>query len=194
MLALHRDVDIICIGLSIDVGETRGVIDLAKAIANADDKGIPVFCPAIPSTGRYPAEFYRCVRIAAATPSGELPARTESYDFLLPGEGIPLLDSEGFPSSYESGNQVATAIAAGLAGILVFCHRLTDSGASNDHRCLPYIEAAFRGLRLDFGNFVLPDTLIEGLQAKGLSWETHEEEMKGMISNLIETITMRGRL
>jgi hypothetical protein len=86
---------------------------------------------------------------------------------------------------------VAIAIATGLAGILLFCRRLIDSGGFNR---LTYIKEAFRGLGLHGGNFPLPNTLFEVFQAKALDWKTHEEEMKDMISDLIERVTMRGRV
>jgi hypothetical protein len=195
MSALHWDIDIICIDWSIDAGEARGVMDLERAIAVAIAKGVLVFCPARPSPSSnarsYPADFHRCIRIAAATRYGETAAPADRYDYVLPGKDIPLFDSGGLPSSYESGDHVATAIATGLAGILLFCRRLIHSGGFYS---LPYIEEAFRGLGLHRGNFPLTNTKFEGFQAKTLDWKTHEEEMKGMISDLIESFTMRDRV
>jgi len=47
-------------------------------------------------------------------------------DFLLPGENIPFKIGNGTSQSYKSGSYVATAVASGLAGLLLFCNNLVE--------------------------------------------------------------------
>jgi hypothetical protein len=192
MSALRCDIDIICIDWTIDAGEAREVEYLDTAIRIAYDGDVLVFCPANLSASSnarsYPADFYRCIRIAAdATRHGETAALANPCDYVLPGKDIPLFDPRGLPSSYESGDHVATAIATGLAGMLLFSRRLIDSGGF----CrLTYIKEAFRGLGLHRWDFPTTTKMFE-FQGKDLDWETHQEEIKGMISKLIESVTVR---
>jgi hypothetical protein len=50
-------------------------------------------------------------------------------DFLFPGLNVPCTDNKGNVVSYESGSTVATALAAGFAGLLIFCSRLLGAKA-----------------------------------------------------------------
>jgi hypothetical protein len=129
--------------------------DLHTSIKLADREGILMFCSASDQGSNsldtcYPGAWKTCIRIGAATETGDKFSWVHEgqVDFLLPGE-ITLGDSTlGAPN--QSGSSVATAIASGLAGLLLLCSRLVadeseDSQAEKSYfRKSSNIDAAFK--------------------------------------------------
>lgn len=115
--------------------------DLEKALKTAVDKGILIFC-ASPDEGSqtdatfrqyYPVGYdevsSRLFKIGAATAHNRgiaQSARDSQLDFLLPGHEIeavgenPMRDGK----SLLTGSSVATALAAGVAALVIYCVRL----------------------------------------------------------------------
>ncbi|PSN59993.1 subtilisin-like protein [Corynespora cassiicola Philippines] len=129
--AVECGVDIISMSWTIE-GENESIPELEAAIMNAERKDIVMFCSASDqghnsnAQSCYPGSWMKCIRIGAATSTGEKVTWVPDfqYDFLFPGKNIPFMDNEGKVQSYESGSSLATALAAGLAGTLLFCSRL----------------------------------------------------------------------
>jgi len=104
---------------------------LKTAVEAAKKNGIVMFCSASDQGGSssnqcWPGAFEdTCIRIgscsSADTPSAWV--QHELIDFLLPGENILVTDRDGTPQPQE-GSSFATAVAAGLGGVLIFLYRL----------------------------------------------------------------------
>jgi hypothetical protein len=112
---------------------------LQTAVSKAEDSGILMFCAAddkgaISSDHCYPRSWGKSLLIGAANDTGSIcdwvPAGggSRSPMFILPGLNIPFCSRNDIPDSLESGSSVATAIAAGLAGVLLFCDALITQG------------------------------------------------------------------
>lgn len=109
--------------------------ELKDAVAAASSKNILMFC----STGDqgrcaddhiYPACLPSVFKIGAAKPSGNDRDSTEDSHFTFPGEDlkveIPSYISLG-EDSRASGSSLATALASGLAALILYCIDITDS-------------------------------------------------------------------
>lgn len=121
---------------------------LGNAIKKALDRGIVVFCAAgdagIFTDEEYPYEFdrSRIIRIGAATDDGrpwERSGDTHSLDFIFPGCSVVSRNArlEGaLPNDFheKTGSSVATALAAGLAALILYCVRLAAILTENEDR------------------------------------------------------------
>ncbi|EWC43894.1 hypothetical protein DRE_01246 [Drechslerella stenobrocha 248] len=103
---------------------------LTRAIKVAKDKNIILFASAsdqgsASSRHCYPARAGGCITIGAATETGEMCAwvHPSQAKFCCPGVDVPFKKANETPKQ-QSGSSVATALAAGLAGLLLFCDRL----------------------------------------------------------------------
>lgn len=126
---------------TIESNSTEGqeIKRLKDAISSAENKNILMFCSAddkgaISSDQCYPNAWKKSLLIGAANETGSMcdwvPAHQGSEMFIFPGLNIPFSPWIDAPDNFESGSSVATAIAAGLAGVLLFCDALikTTSG------------------------------------------------------------------
>ncbi|KAJ6259971.1 Lipase [Drechslerella dactyloides] len=103
---------------------------LTKAIKVARDKNILLFASAsdqgsASSRHCYPARAGGCITIGAATETGEMCAwvHPSQAKFCCPGVNVPFKKANETTPKPQSGSSVATALAAGLAGLLLFCDR-----------------------------------------------------------------------
>ncbi|KAI0595325.1 hypothetical protein F4775DRAFT_569866 [Biscogniauxia sp. FL1348] len=129
--AINRDVDIISMSWSINSSkpETR----LENVLQTAAKERIIMFCASIDegptaSDKTYPGKESSCIKIGASTLTGtKFSWVSESYHFLIPGE-VPNSTTEtdhwDRPHTGSFGSSVSTALAAGLAGSLIYCDRL----------------------------------------------------------------------
>lgn len=106
------------------------IMKLHNAIRLADSKNIIVFCSASEQWDSlvddyYPGESNSCIKIGAATETGEICAGIDwqGIDFLLPGENVQCM-SGNVPLSYHSRSSIATGFASGLAALLLYCNKL----------------------------------------------------------------------
>ncbi|KAI1110437.1 hypothetical protein F5Y14DRAFT_363061 [Nemania sp. NC0429] len=142
--AVTQEVDII--SMSWSIRGRSGITDLANAIKAADAKRILMFC-ASPDDGTttdntYPAKEPSCIKIGACTATGAILSwvSDQSAEYLLPGEAPGLETDPGAePSSWNNyghigsfGSSVSTALAAGLAGVILFCDRLMRPKSDED--------------------------------------------------------------
>ncbi|KAJ0419144.1 hypothetical protein BJY00DRAFT_324506 [Aspergillus carlsbadensis] len=108
------------------------------AIADAVKQKKPVFCAlresedALIAQGFYPVALGQVFRIGSATKTGNL-VKTQSGDeksvqFILPGLEVLLDNEEEIRTHNES--YVATALAAGLAALILFCADLVDQNTA----------------------------------------------------------------
>ncbi|CAK7226324.1 hypothetical protein SCUCBS95973_006163 [Sporothrix curviconia] len=132
--AINQGVDIISMSWSIN---GRDILSkLEDALREADRQKIVMFCASIdegPSTAdtTYPGKAGNCIKIGASTGTGaKLSWVSDSNSqFLLPGE-VPThksADTNRTPYMGSFGSSVSTALAAGLAGVLIYTDRLLDS-------------------------------------------------------------------
>ncbi|KAI8713707.1 Peptidase-S8 domain-containing protein [Fusarium sp. LHS14.1] len=152
--AITQKVDIISMSWTVKDTEDnhKGINGLREAVKDALDSGILLFCAAA-DTGavtevEYPWSFdqRRIFRIGAATADGRVWGPTGSprdLSFILPGHKVVSRNPhrEGaLPDDFEerTGSSVATALAAGLAALILHCVRL---GAIHTER------EALRGVR-----------------------------------------------
>ncbi|GAP88740.1 putative peptidase S8 subtilisin kexin [Rosellinia necatrix] len=108
--------------------DQAGVMDVAEAASRATKREIMMFCAANDSGSHVhePSYLGRCVRIGGETRGSAKFAGidTAGIDFILPGDYIlPFHHETGLNFSNVTGHPVATAIAASLAGFLLFCSR-----------------------------------------------------------------------
>jgi hypothetical protein len=139
--AVDCRVDIISMSWTIDgtTAETQDVDKLDSAIAEAKKQNILMICStsdngSFSSDNYYPAKSTECMRIGAATALGDKCTWVpDQHDYLLPGKNIPFkwVRQDGVSSWYESGSSLATALAAGLAGLLLYCDRAVNDGAGD---------------------------------------------------------------
>ncbi|KAK0662083.1 putative peptidase [Cercophora samala] len=140
--AVARGVDIISISWTVKKPKERerdaDLKDLGDAIKRALDAGILVFCAAGDagnfSDEEYPYEFdrSRIIRIGAATDDGrpwERSGDTHSLNFIFPGCSVVSrhgTSNSAIPSHFQenTGSSVATALAAGLAALVLHVVRL----------------------------------------------------------------------
>uniref|UniRef100_A0A093UM10 Subtilisin NAT n=2 Tax=Talaromyces marneffei PM1 TaxID=1077442 RepID=A0A093UM10_TALMA len=154
-------VDIISMSWTIETRQETGEIKQLKKIINevGGENGArtgkpPIFLFASASDqgghigdASYPGDLRPpCFRIGGSSERGEkLPwVNRDMVDFLLPGQRIPFHDREKDSFTYETGSSLATACAAGLAGLLLYCERVL--GESNRIINRGKMEEAFQNL------------------------------------------------
>jgi len=102
---------------------------LKAAIDQAADNNIIMFCSASDQGGSskvycYPGGFddNKCIRIGSCSSSdlSSVWVNSNQVDFLLPGENIVVRNGDGTSES-QTGSSFATAVAAGLGGLLIYC-------------------------------------------------------------------------
>jgi hypothetical protein len=140
MAAVNQNVDIISMSWTVkETEDNRAAISsLREAIKLALDQNILLFCAAA-DTGHiteieYPWAYdqRRIFRIGAATADGRMWGPTgslQNINFILPGHKVVSRNPhrEGaLPDDFEerNGSSIATALAAGLAALILHCVRL----------------------------------------------------------------------
>jgi hypothetical protein len=133
------------------VAGNQDMENLKAAVREADEKQILMFCSTSDQGSStkdncYPGDFEGCIMIGGATDTGEELTWVDAtkVKFLLPGTNAPFVNNEGRVVSYESGSSVATAVASGLAGLLLFCSRMVPDG--DDLRSSEKMRGAFKAL------------------------------------------------
>lgn len=133
--ATGQGVDVICMSWTIEdnIKNEDAQQKLRDALATADDKNIIMVSSASDqggnSTKTWPGESGRCIRIGASTETGDKSSLVHQRDmeFLFPGEEVPLdANEEHLSRTLFDGSSVATAIAAGTAGLLLYLDRLAQ--------------------------------------------------------------------
>jgi hypothetical protein len=117
--------------IEITKDQAKHLNSLDKAIKKAELKGILMFCAAS-DQGKstklrcYPGYWGSCLRIGASTGTGERCAWVHGDDIevQLPGENIAFDLGDPSAPAEHSGSSVATAVAAGLAGLIKYLHRV----------------------------------------------------------------------
>jgi hypothetical protein len=108
--------------------------DLKKAIEEAKRAGIIMLCSASDRGSDFkeslPSSTGACIRIGAGTENGDKCSwvHKEEFDFCFPGENVPLKTSKDGPVKMYNGSSVATAVAAGSVGLLLYLNKLNAKG------------------------------------------------------------------
>lgn len=150
--AVNRKYDIISMSWTIrrpdDGSNRKDLDDLQEALENAARNHIIVFCSA-PDIGQsdlntldsyYPFSYkpvsHRIFKIGAANANGSIypwVGSPDNVDYILPGHDVAIREGDRISAEDDvpkTGSSVATALAAGLAALLVHCVRL---GAIYNH-------------------------------------------------------------
>ncbi|KAK6501421.1 hypothetical protein TWF481_009260 [Arthrobotrys musiformis] len=104
--------------------------DLKAALDEAGNAGILMFGAASDqgsaSKTCYPVNHDKCIGIGAATETGNILTWVHyaQVKFTCPGDRIPFKRGDGTATTYHNGSSFATAIASGLAGVILYCDRL----------------------------------------------------------------------
>ncbi|KAK3947892.1 hypothetical protein QBC32DRAFT_328222 [Pseudoneurospora amorphoporcata] len=168
--AVNRGVDIISMSWSIHSGGST-IKELESALKKAIDKKIVMFCSSIDEgpmvdDNTYPGRTGHCIKIRASTGDGARLSwvSANNSDFLLPGDESVHVKRQngqsgtgsrrGYGSEVPAGgsSMVSTALASGLAGVLLYCDRLTRSSMApselalglNDLQSLAAMRRAFK--------------------------------------------------
>ncbi|RSM19133.1 hypothetical protein CDV31_002054 [Fusarium ambrosium] len=147
-------VDIISMSWTIQTAAPNSpeMEELRAAISNASQQNIIMFCSASDqgshnTEASYPGNWNLCLRVGGATFTGEkLMWVEDSVEFWFPGHSAPLRSSDAKSTVYESGSSVATAMASGLAGVLIYCARLLGGSHQQSFRGQECITRAFRAM------------------------------------------------
>jgi len=166
--AVDMGVDIICMVWTVEAAEHHSdAKDLEDALASAADANVVMFCSA--NDGNIPAEKCyprgeKIIRIGAATDSGDPCPWVQDYHFLLPGDNIPFKSTPQThatgSASHGSGSALATALASGLGGILLYCERLVGQEEESFKSGDRMFEAFHRMSRLNQSKFTQADIAI----------------------------------
>ncbi|KAK7716353.1 hypothetical protein SLS64_003507 [Diaporthe eres] len=124
--------------------EQQDIKDLEAAIAEASAENILMFCSASDEganqTATYPSKAQpgKIFKIGGADANGGLYDRVgdiSMVDFILPGQLVAsddLTDSALSKQQYWSGSSVATALAAGLAALILYCAQIRVARSRTD--------------------------------------------------------------
>jgi Subtilase family len=109
------------------------IVDFHKAVKEAEEKDIIMFCAFsdqgnVSSTDCFPSEFQETLTVGAATSLGH-PCTWVNKELVQPGEHIIIEANPTSPSKPESGSSMATALAAGLAALLLYITQLVKPEA-----------------------------------------------------------------
>lgn len=119
--------------------------DLGPALQEADGDHVVMFCSstdegATSNDSTYPGLVKSCIKIGASTDTGaRLSWVSSESDFLLPGDASQAAREPGVSGVSGRtlnaqaglfGSSVSTALAAGLAGVLLYCDRLLGTPES----------------------------------------------------------------
>lgn len=122
--AIKRKVDVISISWTMN----RESTELHKAISEATDKHILIFC-STPDQGMYsdawPANDKNVISVSATDQYGHLTSQatgTIPADIRIPGQNVPV--KMGTETQSISGSSVATALAAGIASLALLLLRI----------------------------------------------------------------------
>ncbi|KAI0900082.1 hypothetical protein F4806DRAFT_493077 [Annulohypoxylon nitens] len=141
--AIACGVDIICMGWTIEARDDNDseLLALKYATEIAYQRGIIMFCSSSDQRGimrSYPGAWHQygtsCIRIGSSPSYNALDrVDKEQADFLLPGENILIEGSDGM-FEYQTGSSYSTAIAVGLAGLLLYSSLVLGLGKSPSAR------------------------------------------------------------
>ncbi|KAI0005738.1 hypothetical protein F4779DRAFT_34502 [Xylariaceae sp. FL0662B] len=166
--AVSCGVDIISMSWTIEapIQQNEGLKRLREAIVKASLQRILMFC-STSDQGIYtkdecwPGNFGGCIRVGAAASTGVSLnwVNEDKVDFLLPGKNIPCDVPGTKEKSYESGSSLATAIASGLVGALIYCTRLLDVERDFDFRDRLVLEETLKAMSGN-GRFLKADEIF----------------------------------
>ncbi|KAK0610002.1 hypothetical protein B0T17DRAFT_658553 [Bombardia bombarda] len=206
--AVDKKVDVISMSWTVKMTNENkeGIASLRSAVLRALDQGILIFCAAgdtgaiIDSEFPYSIDTTRIFRIGAAMADGRMWGPTGSplnLSFILPGHNIVSRNPHreaAMPGGFEenTGSSVATALAAGLAALVLHCIRLGAIFTEMEKRQQQgKLEGAgLAAVRLaDFASVKAHDNMKSVLKAIGLDdsqqkfievWRRFEEPAAGL--------------
>jgi hypothetical protein len=173
--------------MSWSIEEGPDTAPLNNALYKAHSAGILMFCSCIDrgaSAGddTFPGKSTYCIKIGASAASGEkLPwVSGEQSEFLLPGENVQPAEADAW-SHFQSGpfgSSIATALAAGLAGVLLYCDRLigcqTKTPTPTGDSQVEYLRDK-NNMKTVFKSMVSRDNFVEVRNSFEVMWKDPQE-------------------
>lgn len=168
---------------------------IAEAIRIADDDGKgPVFLCATEDIGItgdkvYPASLPQTIAIAACDRGGKESIYTDSNaEYYFQGYQIQTdcLSYDARQTEEPMGSSIATAIAAGVASLILSCKSVADPQRSSPKTRLETVRAVYKDM-LDSTNstkYVSPGKFFKGGDANGAIWST--EDWKRWIQSIFQ--------
>jgi len=128
--------------MSWSIDASIDIPGLNDAFRDAEEANIIMFCASIDrgptvTDQTYPGRTKKCIKIGASTAKGHRLTwvSKEDSDFLAPGEGIQPAETHLWSQQSDPfGSSVSTALAAGLAGVLLYCDRLLLGNPRTNYR------------------------------------------------------------
>ncbi|KAK6360673.1 hypothetical protein TWF730_006807 [Orbilia blumenaviensis] len=160
--------------------------DLKAALDKAGNTNILMFGAASDqgsaSNTCYPVNHEKCIGIGAATETGDILTWVHhaQVKFTCPGDRIPFKRGDGTATTYHNGSSFATAIASGLAGVILYCDRLVNGDESTRLKSRAGMSGAFLhmvGSGDNNSKFPRVDEFFDLSQSKTEEWKflTKEE-------------------
>ncbi|PYI35213.1 hypothetical protein BP00DRAFT_454169 [Aspergillus indologenus CBS 114.80] len=229
--AIGRKADIICMSWTIlakvqnSSGETAsssGIQDLRNAIQAAVAAGVLIFCSANDDISVGVMDFlpYQqapdyIFRIGAANAHGQRDRASEDVarmNFYLPGNKVAETDNPNAtgPVEYHTGASVSTALAAGLASLIIYCAIVVQAyykSVGNDqsaeefarkHAALKvrnHMDTAFKSIKADgWGKRLYPPVWgAFGIAAKAIEAEIETEGKMHVLVDLVHRLSPQIR-
>jgi hypothetical protein len=171
----------------ISLALRRSDTDLATAVHNADDegKGPVIFCATddVGNTGGdvYPAYLPQTISISACNRGGKESITTDSKaDYYFQGHQIhtDCLSYGEHLTDNPSGSSVATAIAAGVASLILSCMSLALRGEESGKTRKEVVKAVFQDMldQSESQKYVSPGKFFRGGGFGNISWTTSQWE------------------
>jgi len=145
--AVDHHVDIISMSWTIERTEDNKTVlseGLRRAIHRASSASILMFCSSddqgkLSKDDVYPGHFPDTFKIGAAKASGREAEWTDkNSDYTFPGEDLPVdlpCHLRSNTNNLASGSSLATALASGMAALLLYCFQICDD-SGNPERAL----------------------------------------------------------
>jgi hypothetical protein len=126
---------------------------LRRAISEADQAGIIMFCSlkdeGLSKTAKaYPQDCPGVIKIGAATKGGHTAdyVGSEEEAFNCPGDQVQIADPDSVLSTTKSGSSIATALAAGVAAVILYCVEAVQPGTLKNVRNYSSMKTAFQAM------------------------------------------------
>jgi hypothetical protein len=148
---------------------TMDIDGLRKVLLEAQTKGIILFC-SLSDEGAggngYPADYDIATRIGAATAAGKEWSWVEGHDahFLFPGEGVEI---DVRTREIASGSSIATALAAGLAALILHCVDIAEPDQRRNLQQQHVMKKAFQSLCKTGNNYLKVWEVFKSFKDKG---------------------------
>lgn len=143
------------------------------------------------STDRYPTCFTEVIPIGAATADGERWKWNgpDEAKFIFPGDKVMLLEPDQSSGPEVSGSSVATALASGLAALVLYCVDVVAPTRRKDVQSQFGITKVFQAMCHDSHKYTQVWNFFKTFENSSQGWGMNEQEEKRKnIEKLVEML------